>query len=302
MNKNSSLAILTYLLIVSILLTACGINSAIPTDIPAIPAASKTANPTDTPTPEATKTPTPVVTETLEPTATETVDPMQARLEKFKGLDCSDWKKPCTEATPADIKDDVLLAYAKSIAQPFGSEASKIKNIWEIDYIDKTFTIEPVDEVSTQYKDSNKIMEDPKKTPVRWVAHFFIKKDEAQHLMQDTFIDIEQIRNADGSSGFLTFYDTADGPIQTRRQILFGSMAYGVPIRPSTTSIFGKDIPKDQWLKQGINMMFDATVYRMDQVNQELDQWVATKTIPTSLEKEILMPEVVSADSGPFVK
>ena len=80
-------------------------------------------------------------------------------------------------------------------------------------------------------------------------------------------------------------------------------MYFGSPIRPTLENIFGPNVPpKDQWLKQGLNMMFDATVYRMDEVDKELDQWQKTKIIPKELENEILTPEIISGPGNPWSK
>ena len=252
--------------------------------------------PRPTVTKEATATTAPTIAPTEKPTPMPTVDAMQASLEKFNGVDCSNWKEPCTIATAADLKDGVLLAYAKSVAKPFGPEVSPIKKVWATGNI---IVIEPCCASGPQYSDFNKILKDPEKTPVNWVANFFIKGDRSTPVWNDVFISIEQFLNTDGSVGFLQF----EWPVsnnQERRQIVFQDMLYGVPMRPEMIGLDGKPIPKEQWGNKGEDIVWDAMTFNADLINKLLDQWVATGIIPAELENMVLAPHV--ARGGYFQK
>ncbi len=303
-------------LIALLIFTSCSIPQLAPATT-STPTPSPTA--TFTITPEPTGTPTLTPTPTITPTPTPTVDPMVSRLEKYKGMDCSNWQKPC-DATAADLVDKVLLAYAKSIANMTWSEKVKIPvlvNIW-LDGIALWF---PQTYFPPNWKGytgpvpfsaaGGKTHPTPDEAPFRWVAHFYLPKDVSHHLIQEAYIDIEQFHDPDGSSVFLTFQ--SEGPdaysdknvgaamVRKKRSMLFEQMAYGSPIRWTPLKMFGKDVPKSQWGAEGTSLVFDATAYRMDQVNSELDQWAATGIIPKELENELLNP-IIMTGTTPWVK
>ena len=230
------------------------------------------------------RTPTAQPTETVAVTATLAVSPDMVRLAS---VDYKKWEKPSTAATIEDWASGRLLAFAQSIATPF---SDKVMNM---DFGMSNFT-EGSDQINftRQYVLSNGKTFDScsvgDTVPMKWLAHFFIPADpKNDYLVQPLYLDIAQYKNKDKSNGFVIYY-TIEG---SRRDILFGKMAYTMPVRvdKSTTK---------HSLAEGENIMTDIGYYHADNINAALDEWKTTGNLPTYLQTQLLHPSITYTDKG----
>jgi hypothetical protein len=227
-----------------------------------------------------------IPTETTIPTLTATPIPTATPdpFEDFAGKDCTNWEEPCP-AKYSDWKSGLLLAYAKTIATPFSEEVMNIEfkmgrrgpnggypcYSWEQTFPDgkKEYFFNVISEVS----------------PFKFVAHFIIPDAPMKLFSKDPilYFDIAQYKNADGSSGYLTFYTTDYE--RGWGDMLFNKMGYTMPMNVKAV------LPKNGiFPAKGENIIGDAQYWQVDENEALINEWIKTGVIPKELENRVLAP------------
>ena len=244
----------------ALFMTSCTVNnspvsSAIPTE---------TANPTPVATPV--------------PTATE--DPFM----DFAGKDCTNWEKPCL-AKFSDWKSGRLLAYIKTIATPFSEKVMKTEFKMGRRGPNGGYACYSWEQTLSSGKKEYFFNVDSEVNPFKFVAHFIILDAPLKYYSKDPvlYFDIGQYKNADGSSGYLTFYTTEYE--RGWRDMLFNEMGYTMP--QNVKAVLPKNIV---FPAKGENIIGDAQYWQLDENRVLIDEWIKTGIIPKELENRVLRP------------